>query len=194
LRRAAPRGREHRRGSRRHQVVARQRTRSRARERRHQPGPCERGLPQARQGETRRHARQARRRAEERPDGPDPRQPLRDQAGRGVDGWTWDYTSADLFEVWADVARRFHLNPDWTSIAGYSMGGYSTYKLAVEYPDLFARAQPTVGPPGVGTWSGQGNPSGGAYTNTYQQLESLRNIPLLIYVAASDELVPYPGT
>jgi dienelactone hydrolase len=115
-------------------------------------------------------------------------------AGRGVDGWTWDYASGDLFEVWADVARRFHLNPDWTSIAGYSMGGYSTYKLATEYPDLFARAQPTVGPPGVGSWSGQGDPSGGAYTNTYQQLEALRNIPFLIYVAASDELVPYTGT
>ena len=115
-------------------------------------------------------------------------------AGRGVDGWTWDYTSADLFEVWADVARRFRLDPGWTSIAGYSMGGYSTYKLAVEYPDLFARAQPTVGPPGVGEWTGQGDPTGGAYTNTYQQLESLRNIPFLIYVAASDELVPYPGT
>src|SRR5438270_899023 len=115
-------------------------------------------------------------------------------AGRGVDGWTWDYTSADLFEVWADVARRFHLDPDWTSIAGYSMGGYSSDKLAVEYPDLFARAQPTVGPPGVGVWTGQGDPSGGSYTNTYQQLKSLRNIPLLIYVAASDELVPYPGT
>jgi hypothetical protein len=74
------------------------------------------------------------------------------------------------------------------------MGGYSTYKLAVEYPDLFARAQPTVGPPGVGEWTGQGAPSGGEWTNTYKQLESLRNIPLLIWVAASDELVPYPGT
>jgi hypothetical protein len=115
-------------------------------------------------------------------------------SGRGVDGWTWDYASADLFEVWADVASRWRLDPEYTSIAGYSMGGYSTYKLAVQYPDLFARAQPTVGPPGVGIWSGQGEPSGGAYTNTYHQLESLRNIPFLIWVAASDELVPYPGT
>jgi dienelactone hydrolase len=115
-------------------------------------------------------------------------------AGRGVDGWTWDYASADLFEVWADVASRWKLDADYTSIAGYSMGGYSTYKLATEYPDLFARAQPTVGPPGVGVWTGQGDPSGGAYTNTYNQLESVRNVPFLIWVAASDELVPYPGT
>jgi dienelactone hydrolase len=115
-------------------------------------------------------------------------------AGRGVDGWTWDHASADLFEVWADVARRWHLDPGYTSIAGYSMGGYSTYKLAVQYPDLFARAQPTVGPPGVGIWTGSGDPSGGIQTHTYRQLESLRNIPLLIWVAASDELVPYSGT
>ncbi|MEA2374781.1 MAG: hypothetical protein QOD53_1244, partial [Thermoleophilaceae bacterium] len=114
--------------------------------------------------------------------------------GRGFDGWTWDYASADAFEVWADVARRYRLDPDYADVAGYSMGGYSTYKLAVEYPDLFARAQPTVGPPGVGSWTGQGTPSGGEWTNTYNQLESLRNIPLLIWVAASDELVPYSGT
>ena len=60
------------------------------------------------------------------------------------------------------MASRYQLDPEYTDIAGYSMGGYSTYKLAVEYPDLFARAQPTVGPPGVGTWTGQGDPSGGA--------------------------------
>ena len=50
-----------------------------------------------------------------------------------------------MFEVWADVARRYKLDPDWTVITGYSMGGIGTFKLAEQFPDLFARAQPTVG-------------------------------------------------
>ena len=69
-------------------------------------------------------------------------------AGRGPDGWYYDLAGADTFEVWADVARHYALDPDVTSIAGYSMGGYGTYKFATQFPDLFARAQPTVGPPG----------------------------------------------
>ena len=32
------------------------------------------------------------------------------------------------------------------------MGGYGTYKFATQYPDLFARANPVVGPPGLGIW------------------------------------------
>ena len=32
------------------------------------------------------------------------------------------------------------------------MGGYGTYKFATQYPDLFARANPVVGPPGLGVW------------------------------------------
>ena len=73
-------------------------------------------------------------------------------AGRGPDGWYYDRAGADTFEVWADVARHYALDPDVTSIAGYSMGGYGTYKLATQFPDLFAKGQPTVGPPGLGVW------------------------------------------
>src|SRR6185312_6071712 len=72
--------------------------------------------------------------------------------GRGPDGWYYDYAGADTFEVWADVAAHYKLDPDWTSISGYSMGGYGTYKFATQYPDLFAKGQPVVGPPGLGVW------------------------------------------
>ena len=51
-------------------------------------------------------------------------------AGRGPDGWYYDLAGADTFEVWADVARHYPLDPGTTSIAGYSMGGYGTYKFA----------------------------------------------------------------
>jgi hypothetical protein len=72
---------------------------------------------------------------------------------RGPDGWYYGHTGADTFEVWADVARHYPLDPNWTAITGYSMGGYGTYKFATQFPDLFAVANPTVGPPGIGIWA-----------------------------------------
>jgi predicted esterase len=115
-------------------------------------------------------------------------------AGRGPDGWYYDYAGADTWEAWADVAAHYRLDPDWTSIAGYSMGGYGTYKFATQFPDLFAKAQPTVGPPGLGIWVPPAPPTGGASTNTNPMLPSVRNIPFLIWAASSDELVPVAGT
>ena len=96
--------------------------------------------------------------------------------------------------MWADAARHYHLNPSWTAIAGYSMGGYATYKFATQYPDLFARAQPTVGPPGLGIWLPPNDPvPGGAASNTNRMLASVRNVPFLIWDGVLDELVPVAG-
>ena len=115
-------------------------------------------------------------------------------SGRGPDGWYYGHAGADTFEVWADVARRYDLDDRWTSISGYSMGGYGTYKLATQFPDLFARANPVVGPPGVGIWLPPGEPEpGGEKSNTFHMLASLRNIPTLIWAGSSDELVPIAG-
>ena len=97
---------------------------------------------------------------------------------RGPDGFYFDHAGADVFEVWADVARRYALDPDWTVIAGYSMGGYGAYKLASQFPDLFARVQTTVGPPGISN------------ADTRPLLPSLRNVPVLIWAGGADELVP----
>ena len=113
--------------------------------------------------------------------------------GRGTDGWYYEYAGADTFEVWADVAAHYRLNPDQTDIAGYSMGGYGTYKFASQFPDLFAKAQPTVGPPGLGIWVPPAAPTGGAQSNTNPMLPSVRNIPFLIWDETTDELVPIAG-
>jgi len=115
--------------------------------------------------------------------------------GRGTDGFYYDTAGADTFEVWADVAARYHLDPDWTAISGYSMGGYGTFKLAAQYPDLFARAQPVVGPPDLGLWVPPLPVLGGPDdANTFHMVESLRNVPFMMWVETTDELVPYPGT
>jgi hypothetical protein len=97
---------------------------------------------------------------------------------RGPDGFNDGYAGADVFEVWADVAARYPLNPDWTVATGYSMGGMGTFKLAEEFPDLFAKAQPTVGY------------SASTSATTSGLAPSLRNIPVLMWNMATDELVP----
>ncbi len=91
---------------------------------------------------------------------------------RGPDQFYQGYGGADVFEAWADVARLYKLNPAYTEIAGYSMGGMGTFKLASEFPDLFARAQPTVG-----------------YEPNPDVLASMRNIPVLMWNTHGDELV-----
>jgi len=114
--------------------------------------------------------------------------------GRGPDGWYYDHAGADTWEMWADVARHYKLDPALTSIAGYSMGGHGTYKFATQFPDLFAKGQPTVGPPGLGIWLPPAPPQpGGEQSNTFRQLASLRHIPFLMWVGSTDQLVPYPG-
>ena len=94
-------------------------------------------------------------------------------AGRGPDGFYAGIAEADTFEVWADVARRYKLDPDWTVVSGYSMGGFGTYRLMARWPDLFARGFSVVGIPG----------------SVNDQLPSLRNDPILAWNSGADELV-----
>ena len=113
----------------------------------------------------------------------------------GPDGWYTDEAESDVFEVWADIDRHFNLDPDRTYVSGYSMGGYGSYKLGVEYPDLWARAFTVVGPPGEGIWI-PGAPGGagiGAETLTRDLLENVRWVPYLNWAGSTDELVPVPG-
>ncbi len=114
-------------------------------------------------------------------------------SGRGPDGEYYDRAGADTFETWADAAAHYKLNPAFTDIGGYSMGGYGTYKFATQFPDLFARAQPTVGEAAVGNWVPPAEATGGEQSNTHRMLASLRNVPFLIWDETSDELVPIAG-
>jgi hypothetical protein len=112
---------------------------------------------------------------------------------RGTDGWYQHEAELDVFEVWNDLVRQLVLDPDRTSSAGYSMGGYATYRLATRYPDLFGTAMTTVGPPGDGIWVPPAPPTGGPETLTNLWLENARNVPFLNVVGAADELVPIVG-
>jgi hypothetical protein len=93
--------------------------------------------------------------------------------GRGPDGFYQGIAEADTFETWADVARHYKVDADWSVVSGYSMGGFGTYRLLARWPDLFSRGFSVVGEPG----------------SVDDQLISLRNTPLLAWNAAEDELV-----
>ncbi len=97
---------------------------------------------------------------------------------RGVDGWYQHEAEYDVFEAWADVRRHFDVDMDRVTLAGFSMGGYGTYRLATLYPDLVGAAMTVAGPPG----------------ETTPWLPSLRHVPFLNVVAAEDRVVPLAGT
>jgi dienelactone hydrolase len=94
-------------------------------------------------------------------------------SGRGPDGFYAGIAESDTFEAWADVVRHYDVDPDWTAVSGYSMGGFGTYRLLARWPDLFARGWSVVGAPG----------------SVDDQLISLRNTPLLLWNSTEDELV-----
>jgi dienelactone hydrolase len=94
--------------------------------------------------------------------------------GRGPDGFYAGVAEADTFEAWADVARHYQLDPQWTTVSGYSMGGFGTYRLLARWPDLFSRGFSTVGVPGAAD----------------PQVPALRNTPIMAWNDTGDELVP----
>lgn len=99
-------------------------------------------------------------------------------AGRGPDGFYFDVAEADVFEVWADVARHYPLDPDWTVMSGISMGGIGSFRLATRYPDLFARIMPVVAAAG----------------GSSARLASLLNVPVMMWNSTLDELQPVVST
>jgi len=110
--------------------------------------------------------------------------------GRGLCFWYWSESGADVFEAWADAGRHFHLDPTYNAISGWSMGGYGTYKIAAEYPDLFAAALPDIGCVSAETgWPGEPTPSiSGEDAEILNLVGSFRNIPFLMANANQDTL------
>lgn len=113
--------------------------------------------------------------------------------GRGPRNWYDGPAEADVFEIWADMARHFNIDSNRVATTGYSMGGYASYRLGALYPDLFGKAFTQVGPPGEGIWVPGSAPTEGYSTLTNLILENTRHLPYLDIAAVQDELVPYPG-
>ena len=114
-------------------------------------------------------------------------------------GWYFGPAQVDFWDVWHQLAQSYDLDPDATVISGYSMGGFASYKLALEYPDLFAQAMPLEGPVvcgekvtgGVETAAGPGQCTSDG--NTTPLIVNGKWIPYVMTYGALDELVPFTG-
>jgi hypothetical protein len=101
---------------------------------------------------------------------------------------------ADVIEALGDVERHFDVDRSSLAIAGYSMGGYGAYRLAVRWPDLFGRLWTGVGLPADQGWAPPLPPSpGGQVSNTNPLLENLRWVPVMQWAQVADELNFYTG-
>jgi predicted esterase len=116
---------------------------------------------------------------------------------RGIDTWYLDAGLIDVFEAWRDVKQTYNPDPDRTSITGYSMGGYMTYRLGLLMPDAFARASVYVGPPAYYQWPYplpvQSTPFWQVRGNTNLIVDNGLNLPVEINHGNADELVPISG-
>lgn len=96
----------------------------------------------------------------------------------------------DLLEAWNDVARHYTLDPKRTSVTGLSMGGYGTYRLALLYPHLFARAVSIAPAICRGIWFLQFC-SDGEETVANRWVENARNLPIFHIADTLSEITPY---
>jgi pimeloyl-ACP methyl ester carboxylesterase len=120
--------------------------------------------------------------------------------GFGDGGWYFEAAQVDFWDVWHQLASHYDLDPDATVMSGYSMGGFASYKLALEYPDLFAQAMPLEGPvvcgerfvEGVETAAGSGGQCE-ADGKTKPLIVNAKWIPYVMTYGALDELVPFTG-
>src|SRR5439155_12354312 len=107
---------------------------------------------------------------------------------RGTAYWYYGQSGDEVFEVWADVAQRYKLDPTITQIGGLSMGGFATWKLGGQFPDLFAAAPMIVPCPSSGVVWVQGSATvpGGVASENVLLAPSFRNVPQYIWTGAID--------
>ncbi len=113
--------------------------------------------------------------------------------------WYYAQAEVDFWDVWHQLALTYDLNPDATVMSGYSMGGWASYKLPEEYPDLFAQSMPLEGPVicgdrvygPIGSAAGAGQCTSDG--DSTPQIVNLEWIPYVMTYGGIDELVPFTG-
>ena len=116
---------------------------------------------------------------------------------RGMDTWYIDSGFKDVLEAWDDLRAHYTVDDDRTSIGGYSMGGYMTYRMGLLMPDRFAAANPYVGPPAYQLWQPPLPPQPPSDYDVAGQTNNIvvngLNLPFEINNGGVDELVPPAG-
>ena len=120
---------------------------------------------------------------------------------RGADEWAYGQSGASNFETWADVARRFNLDPGKTALGGFSSGAYSANKLSLTFPDVFGKAFPCDGldvAPSFPTQNGVADVLPADTTTVHEPgsrvsdlLPSRRNQPAMEWAGSTDDFIPY---
>ena len=120
---------------------------------------------------------------------------------RGADQWAYGQSGASNFETWADVARRFKLDPTKTAMGGFSSGAYSANKLSLTFPDVFGKAFICDGldvAPSFPTQNGVADKLPVDTTTVHEPgstisplLPSRRNQPVMEWAGSTDDFIPY---
>jgi predicted esterase len=117
---------------------------------------------------------------------------------RGTDTEYLDAGFADVLEAMADVRRAYRVDPNRTSIGGYSMGGFMVYRIALLMPDLFNAASAWMGPPAYFYWPyplpRHTSPKWRTAANMTLVVENARDLPFQMTASQADELVPIGGS
>ena len=100
---------------------------------------------------------------------------------------------ADTWEVIADVKRNFNVNPDKIVAGGISHGGNGTWVQALSFPDVYAAVIPHVPCVSGGTGYNGSNAPGGVGTFAWQQIDSLRNLPVIVSAGENDNTCAWNG-
>ena len=120
---------------------------------------------------------------------------------RGADEWGYGESGASNFETWADVARRFTLDPAKSALGGFSSGAYSANKLSNTFPDVFGRAFICEGLDVAPSFPAVNAVSDTVPVDTLtvhepgsrvsRLLPSRRNLPVMEWGGSEDDYVPY---
>jgi polyhydroxybutyrate depolymerase len=84
-----------------------------------------------------------------------------------------------LSELAAHLQDRYKLDPAKTFVSGISNGGFMSYTLVAERPDVFKAAASVIG-----TMSGY----------TWKHHDKIRPVPILQISGLDDEVIPYDGS
>jgi predicted esterase len=79
----------------------------------------------------------------------------------------------DVMDVLAEMRRDYNIDPDRIYLTGHSMGGYGTWSVAVNHPEVFAALAPVSG--------GANNPAA---------MSKIAHIPQLVVHGDTDPTVP----
>jgi len=79
----------------------------------------------------------------------------------------------DVMDVIAEMRRDYNIDPDRVYLTGHSMGGYGTWSVAINHPDVFAALAPISG--------GANNPAA---------MSKIAHIPQLVVHGDTDPTVP----